>query len=132
MKRFIYPLAAALMLLGTAATQADSRDRHFRDSPSWSRHDDRASDHARERRDFRGHRGDSRHGFRDRPRHDWYGNGRPHHQRNHHRYWREGRYDHRYGRHDWRDGYRYRPGGYRYFDDRSYGDLQIVLNVPLW
>ncbi len=132
MKRLIYPLAAALMLLGAAATQADSRDRHFREPPAWSHHGGRAFDHARARRDFRGHRGDSRHGFRDRSRHDWPGKWQGNHGRDHYRHWRHGRNDHRYWRHDWRDGYRHRAGGYRYFGDRSHGDLQVVLNVPLW
>lgn len=132
MKRLIYPLAAALMLMGAAATQADSRDRHFRDPPAWSHHGDHVSDHARARRDFRGYHGDSRHRFRNRSRHDGPGRWHRHHGRDHHRHWHHGRDGYQYWRHDWRDDYRYRPGGYRHFGDRSYGDLQVVLNVPLW
>lgn len=143
MKRATSHLAlAALFLLGSLAAHADSRHGHSRDVPAWSHRDDfRASDRGRrdwaERRNrddsFGAHRGWSRGDF---DRHDRWDYGDRHHHRGrlrgHDRHWRYGGRVDGYPGGGWhRDGYRnWRGGGYR--DDGFYGDLQIVLSLPLW
>jgi hypothetical protein len=123
MKKLVCQMAVALMLLGTAVAEADSRDRHFRDSPAWSHRADRAYDRGRPGRYYNRYHNDSRRW--DRNRYGDYG-------RDHHRHWRHRRYEHWYPRgYSYGDDYRYWRGAGRY-DSGSYGDLRIVLNVPLW
>ena len=143
MKRATCHLAlAALLLLGSFAAHADPRHGHLRDAPGWSeREGHHASDRGRPGREGRRYRDDSfgrhRGGYRgDFERHDQRRYRDRHHYRDdylgHDRYWgRRGR-DRWYPRQGWSgEDYRYWRGR-GYLDDRSYGDLQIVLNLPLW
>ena len=136
---FNHLIAIALLSLGAVSAQADSRDGRHRDPSARAHTEDRSYDRGRWDRDVPRRHNDARRGYSG--RYDHYDRGR-----DHHRHWQRGRHDRWYPRGDWRSG-RYEHGyprhyrrghdygywrGSGHFNEGSYGDLQVVLNVPLW